>query len=102
LLAEDAPTVKHVRKTRVAAKAKAPKTKRVKRAKKGKMSDSIISFLAGKGKTGAHIKDIAAGVGTKPANITAWFYSPTGKRVLKSKALKKVGPATFAFVDKGE
>jgi hypothetical protein len=99
LLAEDAPTVKHVPKTRAAGKVKAVKTvkpaKKVKRAKRGKLGESILKFLSTKGKEGAHAKDIAAAVGSKVPNVTAWFYS-TGK-----KTTKKLGGNKFAVVPKG-
>jgi hypothetical protein len=36
------------------------------------------------------VKDIAAAVGTKPNNVTAWTYT-TGK-----SKVKKVKPATYA------
>jgi len=54
----------------------------------------ILKFLAAQGKKGAHVKVIADAVGTKPVNITAWIFS-TGKKV---KELKKVKPATYAYV----
>jgi len=58
---------------------------------------SLLKFLQGKGKAGAHINDIAAAIKTKPANITAWFYS-TGQVHVKAKTLKKVAPATYAYI----
>ncbi len=67
------------------------KPAKVKKGKRGKLGQSITDFLVGKGKAGAHVKDIAAHVGTKPVNITAWIYS-TGK-----SKVKKVAPATFAL-----
>jgi hypothetical protein len=91
LLAEDAPTVKPGRKAHlISTKVKASKVKTGKRAKRGKLGKSITKFLQGK-TAGAHVKDIAAAVKTKPANITAWIYT-TGK-----KLTKKVKPATFAL-----
>ena len=66
-------------------KVSAKPAKSGKRAKRGKLGESILKFLSGKGKEGAHIKDIAAAAGAKVANVTAWFYS-TGK---KNKDIKK-------------
>jgi hypothetical protein len=62
-----------------------------KNSKRGALGDSILKFLSTKGKEGAHIKDIASHVGTKPANVTAWTYT-TGK-----SKVKRVKPATFAI-----
>ena len=81
------------KKTRTAKPAKARKGKR---ARKGKLGEGILKFLQGKGAAGAHIKEIAAAVKSKPNNITAWLYS-TGKKLVKSKELKKVKPATYAY-----
>jgi hypothetical protein len=81
------PPVKRGRKPGTVVAKKASKGK----GKRGQLGESILKFLSVKGKAGAHIKDIAAHLGTKPANVTAWFYS-TGK----SKT-KKVKPATFAL-----
>lgn len=64
---------------------------RRKRGKHGALGKSILKFLSSKGKEGAHIKDIASHVGTKPANVTAWTYT-TGKN-----KVKRVKPATFAI-----
>jgi hypothetical protein len=59
--------------------------------KRGNLSATILKYLSAKGKEGAHVRDIAAHVGTKPANVTAWTYT-TGK-----SKVKKVKPATFAL-----
>lgn len=61
------------------------------RGKRGALGASILKFLSTKGKDGAHIKDIASHVGTKPGNVTAWTYT-TGK-----SKVKRVKPATFAI-----
>ena len=68
----------------------APKRNR-KSGKRGALGEKVLKFLAPKGKEGAHVKDIAAAVGTKPANVTAWTYT-TGKT-----KVKRVKPATFAI-----
>jgi len=85
------PAVKRGRKPGVKAEEATKPSKKVKRARKGKLGESILKYLQGKGATGAHIKDIAAAVKSKPANVTAWFYT-TGKG-----KTKKVKPATFAI-----
>ena len=46
--------------------------------KRGALGAKVLKFLSTKGKEGAHVKDIAAAVGTKPTNVTAWTYT-TGK-----------------------
>jgi len=79
---------------RPAGSTKAAKpAKKAKRGskKRGNLSADILKFLSTKGKEGAHVKDIAAAVGSKPVNVTAWTYS-TGK-----DKVKKVKPATFAL-----
>lgn len=71
---------------------KALQAKKPKRRKK--LKDAILKFLATQGKKGAHVKVIAAKVGSKPQNVTIWMFT-TGKKV---KGLKKVNPATYAYV----
>jgi hypothetical protein len=80
---------------RPAGASKVKPVKRGKRAKRGSLGKAIKAFLAGKGKAGAHVKDIAAATKNKPANVTAFFYAPGNK-----KSFKKVAPATFAHVGK--
>ena len=62
-----------------------------KSGKRGALGAKVLKFLSTKGKEGAHVKDIAAAVGTKPTNVTAWTYT-TGKG-----KVKRVKPATFAI-----
>ena len=62
------------------------------RGKRGSVSEGILKFLSTKGDAGAHVKDIAAATGNKPANVTAYFYSKAGK-----KNTKALGGATFAL-----
>ena len=76
-------------KTKDSALSKAKKTG--KRAKRGKLGETILKYLSTKGNTGAHVKEIAQHAKTKPATVTAWFYT-TGKG-----KTKKVKPATFAL-----
>ena len=67
--------------------AKAPKKGK---GKRGAVGEAITAFVASKGKAGAKVAEIAAHLGTKPANVTAFFYAK-GNR----KKFKKVAPATF-------
>ena len=69
---------------------KPAKTKKVK-AQRGAVGEAITTFVSSKGKAGAHVSDIAAATGFKPANITAFFYAKANL-----KKFKKVAPATFA------
>ena len=72
-----------------------PSSKKPARRKRRKnLKEGILKFLTAQGKKGAHVKAIADKVGSKPNNITAWIFS-TGKKV---KGLKKVKPATYAYV----
>jgi hypothetical protein len=64
--------------------------RKTKSKKRGALGGKILKYLATKGKEGAHVKDIANHVGSKPANITAWAYS-TGKN-----KVKRTKPATYA------
>jgi hypothetical protein len=88
LHSSSAPAAKRGRKPGVQAERA---VKPAKKGKRGKLGASILKYLQGKGAAGAHIKDIAAAVKSKPANVTAWFYT-TGK-----KKTKRVKPATFAI-----
>ena len=90
LQGSSAPTAKRGRKPGVKAEKVVKPVKKGKRGKRGKLGTGILKFLSTKGAAGAHIKEIATAVKSKPNNITAWFYT-TGK----GKA-KKVKPATFA------
>ena len=79
-------------KSAAAVKSAKPTVKRGRKSgKRGALGAGIIKFLSTKGKEGAHVKVIAAAVGTKPTNVTAWTYT-TGKG-----KVKKVKPATFAI-----
>jgi hypothetical protein len=74
-------------------KAQGPK----RRKRRGSLSKKIVKFLETKGAKGAHVKDIAIALKGRPANVTAWFYG-TGKSLIKSGQIKKIGPATFAYL----
>ena len=71
-------------------------TKPSRRKRRKNLKEGILNFLSSQGKKGAHVKVIADKLGTKPVNITAWVFS-TGKKV---KGLKKVKPATYAYLGK--
>jgi hypothetical protein len=82
-----------VKSTAIVNNGKSTTTRRRKVGKRGALGSAILKFLSTKGKEGAHVKDIASHLGTKPTNITAWAYT-TGK-----SKVKKVKPATFAIKD---
>ena len=67
-----------------------------KRTVKGAIGEFILKLLSKKGDEGAHVKEIAKALKSKPANVVAWFYG-TGKKI---KGIRRVKPNTFAY--KGE
>ena len=71
--------------------AKPAKVKKGK-AKRGAVGAAITTFVSNKGKSGAKVSEIAAALGFKPANITAFFYAKGNV-----KKFKKIAPATFAL-----
>jgi len=56
------------------------------RSKRGALKEQILSALNAAGQAGVRVTELAAELGTKAANIHAWFHS-TGKKV---KGLSKV------------
>src|SRR5205814_9008305 len=58
-------------------KAKATKKSR---SKRGALKEQILSALSSAGQAGVRVTELAAVLGTKAANIHAWFHS-TGKKV---------------------
>lgn len=64
--------------------------------RRGNLSEKIISFLSAKGETGAHVKEIVKAIKAPLASVRVWFYT-SGKKYIKSKEIKKVAPATFAY-----
>ncbi len=75
-----------------------PKIQRpTRRKQRGRLSKKIVKFLQSKGAAGAHVKDIAIAVKTSPTNVRVWFYR-TGKSLLVSGEIKKIAPATFAYL----
>lgn len=76
-------------------KAGRPSTRKVAGGgRRGAVKDAILSILQSTGSEGVSVKDIAARLGQKPANIHAWFQA-TGK---KTPEIKKVGKGTYAWV----
>jgi hypothetical protein len=69
----------------------APKAK----AKKyGAAKEAIVALVKASGKTGITVKEVAGKLGVKPQGVYVWFGN-TGKKV---KEIKKVAPATYAWV----
>jgi hypothetical protein len=60
---------------------KATSAKPMKRGKRGKLGESILKFLQGKGPAGAHVKDIAAAVKPSPLTSRRGFTPPAKERV---------------------
>jgi hypothetical protein len=74
---------------------KAAKGPKKARGKRGEMKDKIIAALKAAGKDGIHTKDLAAKLGKPVQNVAVWFHA-TGKKI---KQIKKVKPATYAWVE---
>ncbi len=75
-------------------KAQKPVARKVRAKKSGGTKDAVIELVKGAGKAGITVKEIAAKLGVKPQGVYVWFGS-TGKKV---KEIKKVKPATYAWV----
>jgi len=60
----------------------------------GETKAAIIELVKRAGKPGITVKEIAGELGVKPQSIYVWF-GTTGKKV---KEIKKVKPATYAWV----
>jgi transposase-like protein len=56
--------------------------------------EAIIELVKGAGKAGITVKEVAGKLGVKPQGVYVWFGN-TGKKV---KEIKKVKPATYAWV----
>jgi hypothetical protein len=72
------------------APAKPAKAKKAKGRKSGGLKEKILALLEAAGDEGLRVKDIAAKLGSKPANISVWF-STTGKDITT-----KVEPGRYA------
>lgn len=82
-------------RARAAAKPAAkPAARKVRRNRPGKFKDKILALLQGAGKEGLSVRDLAGKLGVKPQRMYVWF-SASGSRM---KEIKKVAPATYAWV----
>ncbi len=72
------------------APAKLAKSRKAKAGKSGSLKEKILALLEAAGSEGLRVKDIAAKLAAKPANISVWF-STTGK-----KLATKVEPGRYA------
>ncbi|MGD0539478.1 MAG: hypothetical protein ABSC03_17745, partial [Verrucomicrobiota bacterium] len=77
-----------------AIKAVAMKAEKPKARKYGAAKEAIIALLKASGKAGITVKEVAGKLGVKPQGVYVWFGN-TGKKV---KEIKKVAPATYAWV----
>jgi hypothetical protein len=73
---------------------KAGRQAKSKRPARGALKTAIIELLAGAGKPGATVKEIAARLKVKPGNVHVWF-SSTGKTI---REIRKLAPAKYAWV----
>jgi DNA invertase Pin-like site-specific DNA recombinase len=76
------------------AVAPRPAAQEAKAKKAGGKKEAIIELVKGAGKPGITVKEIAAKLGVKTQGVYVWFGN-TGKKV---KEIKKVKPATYAWV----
>ena len=74
----------------IKAPAKPAKAKKARAGKSGGLKEKILALLEAAGDEGLRVKDIAAKLDSKPANISVWF-STTGK-----KLATKVEPGRYA------
>jgi hypothetical protein len=73
----------------------APKaTKRAAKAGRGELKGKIFSALEKAGSSGVRVMDLARSLGSKPANIYAWFHAA----VKRYPTIKKVGNAQYRLV----
>ena len=68
----------------------APRGRR-RRSRRGELKAQVLEALSAAGSAGVRVKDVAAAIGTKPANIYAWFQTAT-KRIPQ---IKKIGEAHY-------
>ncbi len=78
-LFDDAPSSAPKAASKAPAPVK-PKAGRKGRSKRGALKEQILAALATAGQAGVRVTELAAELGTKAANIHAWFHS-TGKKV---------------------
>lgn len=82
-----------VRAARTAKQQQAPQLRKKRRAL-GQLKAQIVRALKAAGKEGVAVKDLAQKIGARYNNISIWFLRG-GKKL---KAIKKVGPARYAWV----
>jgi hypothetical protein len=73
------------------AAPRAATTKRGRKAGRGELKSQIFSALEKAGSTGVKVMDLAKSLGSKPANIYAWFHAA----VKRYPSIKKVGNAQY-------
>jgi hypothetical protein len=61
------------------------------RAGRGELKSQILEALTNAGSAGLRVKDLVAQLGTKPANIYAWFQNATKT----NRQIKKIGSAHY-------
>ena len=61
------------------------------RSRRGELKARVLQALVAAGSSGLRVKDLAASLGTKPANIYAWFQTAP-KRIPQ---IKKIGEAHY-------
>jgi hypothetical protein len=75
-----------------AASAPAPRGRRAAgRSRRGELKAQVLNALVAAGSAGVRVKDLAAALGTKPANIYSWFQTAP-KRIPQ---IKKIGEAYY-------
>lgn len=80
------------------ASAPAPKAKVVGRQRRGGLRDQVLGALSAAGAKGISVRELAALINTKPANIHSWFSS----NLTKVAGLEKVGEARYALSANGK
>lgn len=78
-LFDEAPSTRTAKIASIKAPARA-KAGRKGRSKRGALKEQILAALNSAGQAGVRVTELAGALGTKAANIHAWFHS-TGKRV---------------------
>lgn len=81
------------RKRRAAGKKARKARKGGTRQPRGAMREKIMAELEAAGSDGVTVKELAQKLGTKPGNVSVWFYT-TGS---KMPNIKKVAPATYVL-----
>ncbi|MDD5349183.1 MAG: hypothetical protein PHQ12_03125 [Chthoniobacteraceae bacterium] len=75
-------------------RALAPKkTLKLRRKGRGELKGEILEILQATGAQGSSVKELAARIGVKPANVHSWFSA----NMKKIAGLKKIGEARYAI-----